>query len=155
YFPTLIYYCDVPAGDELNASIKPHLYAWRESEPEGIARSNAREAGAWHSPVDMGTRPQFAALVAIVTASAVQIYSELGYDPTFEPCLINMWANINPRYGYNRGHVHPNTLWSGVYYVQTPVNCGRILFREPRPQAQMVTPSYPQGSRKSEVWSEV
>jgi uncharacterized protein (TIGR02466 family) len=29
-----------------------------------------------------------------------------------------MWANINPPGGYNRAHTHPNSLWSGVYYVK-------------------------------------
>jgi uncharacterized protein (TIGR02466 family) len=155
YFPTLIYYWDVPIGKVLNASIRPAIYAWRESEPEGIVRSNAKEAGSWHSTVDMAGRAEFAQLAEIIVASAARIYSELGYDPAFEPNLANMWANINPRHGYNRGHIHPNTLWSGVYYVQAPQGCGRIIFREPRPQAQMVMPAYREGTRKPEAWSEV
>ena len=40
-----------------------------------------------------------------------------------------MWANINHKYSYNRFHTHPGSLWSGVYYVQSPPNCGSILFK--------------------------
>ena len=35
-----------------------------------------------------------------------------------EPLLGNMWANINPPGGSNTPHVHPNSLFSGVYYVK-------------------------------------
>jgi uncharacterized protein (TIGR02466 family) len=43
-----------------------------------------------------------------------------------------MWANINPPGGFNRAHIHPNSLWSGVYYVKTPKNCGHLKVRRPK-----------------------
>jgi len=43
----------------------------------------------------------------------------------------NFWININPRGGFNTDHVHPYSIISGVYYVKTPMNSGRIFFQNP------------------------
>lgn len=156
YFPTCIYYQDVEEAAALNAAIKPCIYAWRAENPDGIVRSNVRQAGAWHSPVDMHVREEYRALRERIVAAAQLIFDDLGYDPGYLPMIDNMWASINPRHGFNRGHVHPNVLWSGVYYVQAPPGCGRITFHDPRAQAQMCTPRYtPDQPRKAEAWSEV
>ena len=47
--------------------------------------------------------------------------------------LGNMWANINPTYSYNKTHTHPNSLWSGVYYIKVPKNSGKLFLEDPRP----------------------
>jgi uncharacterized protein (TIGR02466 family) len=44
-----------------------------------------------------------------------------------------MWANINPSYSYNKTHTHPNSLWSGVYYIKVPKNSGKLFLEDPRP----------------------
>ena len=43
----------------------------------------------------------------------------------------NMWININDFRDYNHTHAHPGALFSGVYYVKTPDNCGNIIFDHP------------------------
>ena len=40
----------------------------------------------------------------------------------------NMWININGFKDYNNNHHHPCCLFSGVYYISTPKNCGDIEF---------------------------
>lgn len=45
----------------------------------------------------------------------------------------NMWVNINQNKDFNKIHMHPNSLLSGVFYVKTPKNCGRIVFKNPNP----------------------
>ena len=57
-----------------------------------------------------------------------------------EPYLGNMWANINPPGGSNRAHIHPNSLWSGVYYVKAPQNSGQLKIEDPRSVALMTRP---------------
>ena len=47
----------------------------------------------------------------------------------------NMWVNINGNGDYNEIHNHNpflGTALSGVFYVQTPPNSGRIRFYDPR-----------------------
>lgn len=92
----------------------------------------------------------------MILAYAQQVFSDLGYDPGYDAVFDNFWANINPRRGYKRNHIHPNVLWSGVYYVQAPPNSGRIFFGDPRAQSLVLTPRYvADRPRKPEVWSEV
>ena len=156
HFSTLIYYRDLPDSETLNETIKPHIYAWRSQDQHGIVRSNVKQVGSWHSKLDMHQREEYHALTKQILAAVQNIYDDLGYHPAYEPAWSNMWANINPRYGYNRHHIHPNVLWSGVYYVQAPPDSGRIFFSDPRPQAQHLIPRYaPDTPRKPEVWSEV
>ena len=47
--------------------------------------------------------------------------------------LGNMWANINPTYSYNKTHTHPNSMWSGVYYIKVPKKSGKLFLEDPRP----------------------
>lgn len=42
--------------------------------------------------------------------------------------MSNMWININGYKDYNRNHHHPGSLFSGVYYISTPKDCGNIEF---------------------------
>ena len=44
-----------------------------------------------------------------------------------------MWANINPTYSYNKTHTHPNSMWSGVYYIKVPKKSGKLFLEDPRP----------------------
>jgi uncharacterized protein (TIGR02466 family) len=156
YFPTPIYYRDVPDAQELNERLKVHIYAWQQTDQEGIVRSNVKEVGAWHSPTNMNQREEFRQLTDWVVQTADEVYADLGYDPAWGPVCDNMWANISPRHGFNRYHVHPNVLWSGVYYVQSPPDCGRIFFLDPRPQAGVLIPRYDSSQpRQREMWIEV
>ena len=48
---------------------------------------------------------------------------------------LNFWVNINSPGSYNVVHSHnphAGTILSGVFYVQTPQNCGEIRFYDPR-----------------------
>jgi uncharacterized protein (TIGR02466 family) len=156
YFPTQIYFKDLPDPGALNVHLRERILAWREQDPLGIERSNLRRLDAWHSAVDMHTRSEYDDLTRQIFGAVQQIYDDLGYDPSFEPACDSMWANVNPRYGFNRHHTHPNVLWSGVYYVQAPENCGRIYFTDPRPQAHVLTPRFaPDHPRPREAWNEV
>ncbi len=40
----------------------------------------------------------------------------------------NMWCNINGYKDYNDYHKHPGCLFSGVYYLKTPKDCGDLSF---------------------------
>ena len=48
-----------------------------------------------------------------------------------EQVLSNMWINISLYKDTNRSHNHPGGVISGVYYVKTPDDCGKIVFEHP------------------------
>jgi uncharacterized protein (TIGR02466 family) len=81
----------------------------------------------WHSTTDMHKNPEYQHLVDELHMAQEEIYEDECLDN--EPFLGNMWANINYKDGFNRPHIHPNSLWSGVYYVKTPEKCGHLKIR--------------------------
>ena len=74
---------------------------------------------------------------------------------TQKSVLGNMWANVNYPGGYNRPHLHPNALFSGVYWIKTPMKSGNLMLYDPRPGVQMAMPNRKEGKLPSELWREV
>ena len=97
--------------------------------------------------------PVFQPLVNELFIMIQDIWKEEWLDR--EPVLGNMWANINPPGGYNAPHIHPNSLFSGVYYVKAPKGSGNLVCNEPRAGAQLNMPARKPGKPPKELWREV
>lgn len=155
FFPTPIYYTDLGDAAAINALIKPLIYQGRRDDPVGEIRTNEPNAGGWHSRTKMHQNRDFDALTAHIFEFVHGVFTSEGYDTDFEPTCDSMWANINPRLASNRHHTHPHALWSGVYYVQTPPECGQLYFSDPRSQTQIMPPYYDLQRRPAHTWHEV
>ncbi len=138
-FPTPIYHTQLAAADTLNPRLIEDILAWQAQDPHGIFRSNLPALGGWHSPTDMHLRPSFTEITEEIFELLHGVFLDQGYDDGFEPVCDSMWANINPPGAFNRHHSHPNALWSGVYYVHTPDDCGLLCLTDPRSQAHVLT----------------
>ena len=138
HFPTAIYIADIK-HPTLNQELEKDIVAWSNKD-KGVVRTNIK---GWHSTTDMAELPQFKKLVDMLYACQKTIYDQEHLDS--EPVLGNMWANINPPGGMNRAHQHPNSLWSGVYYVKAPKNSGQLKIDDPRSPAAMVRPNQKKG----------
>jgi uncharacterized protein (TIGR02466 family) len=138
HFPTPIYIADIE-HPTLNQELERDIVAWSNKD-KGITRTNVQ---GWHSPTNMAELPQFKKLVDMLYACQKTIYDQEHLDS--EPVLGNMWANINPPGGMNRAHQHPNSLWSGVYYIKAPKNSGDLKIDDPRSVACMVRPNQKKG----------
>ncbi len=44
---------------------------------------------------------------------------------------LQFWININGQYNYNSLHNHPQSFFSGVYYVKVPKESGNVIFHHP------------------------
>jgi len=137
-FPTPIYIADIK-HPTLNQELERDILAWY-NKGEGITRTNIQ---GWHSTTNMAELPEYKKLVDMLYACQKTIYEQEHLDS--EPVLGNMWANINPPGGMNRAHQHPNSLWSGVYYIKAPKNCGHLKIDDPRSVASMVRPRQKEG----------
>ena len=133
YFPTPIYIADIK-HPTLNQELERDILAW-SNKNKGITRTNIQ---GWHSDTNMNELPEYAKLVDMLYSAQRTIYDQEYYES--EPFLGNMWANINPPGGSNRAHIHPNSLWSGVYYVKAPKNSGQLKIEDPRSVALMSRP---------------
>ena len=133
HFPTPIYIADIK-HPTLNQELERDIIAWSKQD-KGIVRTNVQ---GWHSTTNMHELPQFKKLVDMLYECQRTVYQQEHYES--EPFLGNMWANINPPGGMNRAHQHPNSLWSGVYYIKAPKNCGHLKIDDPRASAAMFRP---------------
>ena len=52
----------------------------------------------------------------------------------------SLWINAQLQQQNHQAHTHPNSLYSGVIYLQVPEHSQRIVFTDPRPQAQVLRP---------------
>ena len=147
HFPTPIYILDIK-DQNLNAQLERDVISWMNQD-KGIKRTNIK---GWHSTTNMHERPEFKRLVDALYEAQKKIYIEEHLES--EPFLGNMWANVNPPGGMNRAHQHPNSLWSGVYYIKAEKNSGHLKIDDPRAAASMVRPRQKSGKAPSRLWRE-
>ena len=146
-FPTPVYIADIK-HPTLNQELERDIVAWSKQD-EGMTRTNIK---GWHSTTNMHELPQFKKLVNMLYDCQKTIYEQEYYES--EPFLGNMWANINPPGGSNRAHQHPNSLWSGVYWIKTPKNCGQLKIDDPRSVACMTRPRQKDTKKPDRLWRE-
>ena len=128
-FPTPVYIKDLPQAKELNEHLFKHIKEWYREDPKGQVKTNS--GFGWHSATDMNNKKEFDPLTSELFKMAKECNKDYGVKP--ELGLGNMWCNINPTYSYNKTHTHPNSLWSGVYYVKAPKDSGNLFLEDPRP----------------------
>ena len=145
FFPTNIYGYDTQLDNNFLAN---EIVAWSKKN-SGVKKTNVN---GWHSETNMHEIPQFKSLVDELFKMQHQIFKEEWLDR--EPRLGNMWANINYQGGYNRPHIHPNSLFSGVYYVHAQPNSGKLVCNDPRPGIQTVMPVRKPGLPPKHLWRE-
>ena len=125
FFSVPIFYFDLDNSNEINLKLKNLIFDWKDKD-KGVERSNVL---GWHSKDDMHTKNHYKFFMDEINNIQSEMHLTEEYANNTELRVENMWANINQKYSYNRFHTHPGSLWSGVYYVQSPPNCGSILFK--------------------------
>ena len=145
FFPTIIYGNDIQLDNNFLAN---EIVNWSKQN-KGIQKTNVN---GWHSETNMHELPQFKPLVDELFKMTTEVFKEEWLDR--QPRLGNMWANINYQGGYNRPHIHPNSLFSGVYYVHAQPNSGKLVCNDPRPGIQTVMPVRKPGQPPKHLWRE-
>ena len=146
FFPTTIYGHDTQLDNNFLAN---EIVAWSKQN-KGVQKTNVN---GWHSETNMHELPQFKPLVDELFKMVSEVFNEEWVDR--QPRLGNMWANINYQGGYNKPHIHPNSLFSGVHYIKAPENSGDLICNEPRAGAQLNMPTRKKGRPPKELWREV
>lgn len=150
-FPTLIGQLRVPDPELMNQDLRALVLA-EEAEYASLGRSNV---GGWHSRPDFLTKPHPAisglntwlkwALRRVIDASAG--------PNTFQGTLsLSAWVTVCRSGAYHAPHSHPDSAWSGVYYVDPGSRApnqrlsGVLEFLDPRAGVDAVTaPGDPYG----------
>ena len=149
HFPTPVYIQEVSNAVELNQYLEQKITQWSQQN-KGVLKTNA---GGWHSTTDMNRKEEYNVLTKELFAMQYEIFKKEFL--TQKPVLGNMWANINYPGNFNRPHLHPNSLFSGVYWVKAPEKSGNLMLYEPRPGVHTTMPSRKEGKLPPELWREV
>ena len=150
HFPTPVYIQEVPNAVELNHHLEKNILQWQKEDPKGVSKTNVN---GWHSQTDMNRKEEYNTLTKELFAMQDSIFAKEFL--TQKPVLGNMWANINYKGGFNRPHLHPNSLFSGVYWIKAPENSGDLMLYEPRAGAQCTMPNRKEGKLPPQLWKEV
>ena len=145
FFPTHVYGKDVQLD---NNKLAQDIINW-SNQDKGVEKTNYK---GWHSTTDMGDKPEYQLLVTELLRMQKEIYDNEHIDRYAR--LGNMWANINPPGGMNMPHLHPNALFSGVYYVKSQPQSGRLKIYDPRPGIQTNMPIRKPGNPGKDLWRE-
>jgi len=149
HFPTPVYIQEVSNAVELNQYLEQKILQWSQQD-KGVSKTNA---GGWHSTTDMNRKEEYNVLTKELFAMQYEIFKKELLAQ--KPVLGNMWANINYPGNFNRPHLHPNSLFSGVYWVKAPEKSGDLMLYEPRQGAQCTMPNRKEGKLPPELWREV
>ena len=127
-FPTPIWDADLGINNK-------ELYDWckqfREIDANGVAKANKN---GWHSKDILleehlhvsPVKDLFSAIMEM-TNQATSDYNYKNTNPIIK--IANSWININDtKECYTETHVHPGSVFSGVYYVKCTEDSGLIKF---------------------------
>ena len=149
HFPTPVYIQEVSNAVELNQYLEQKILQWSQQN-KGVSKTNA---GGWHSTTDMNRKEEYNVLTKELFNMQEEIFKKELLAQ--KPVLGNMWANINYPGNFNRPHLHPNALFSGVYWIKAPEKSGDLMLYEPRQGAQCTMPNRKEGKLPPELWREV
>jgi uncharacterized protein (TIGR02466 family) len=95
---------------------------------------------------NLNTLPEFQELVTLIDTEVKTYFDlELGLSSN-DVYMSCMWANVQIDGCRHHAHIHPNSFFSGVLYLEIPVSNtvdpGIIFFVDPRPAKQMQHPNY-------------
>jgi uncharacterized protein (TIGR02466 family) len=121
-----------------NLELSNWAYSLQKSYP-GVYKSNK---GGWQCAELADPPDSYTSLKEAVNDILVDVHSSMGLKQEYKSFITESWLNINPPQSYNAKHLHPRSLFSGVYYISVPEgDCGNIIF-ERDPLMLSYLPSY-------------
>ena len=145
-FPTNVYIFDNVLEPEYIDSMKEDILKRTDT-------SFQEKGGQDEDSGDLQLRPKYKALANAVKDGTKYVLDNLSYEYD-DFAITGMWSTILTQRSIHRPHTHSNNMWSGVYYVQSDKDANaRIHFYDPRPQADVITPTLKKLTREnSHVW---
>ena len=121
-FPVSIHEFSVDGFGDIKSELIDYAYDLKDQDPDGNKISNV---GGWQSK-GFNVRNEDV-LQNFLGRSITQIQNiRCGVEIN-----IYAWVNINQTTNYNMKHNHPWSDLSGVLWIKTPDNCGKLTFESP------------------------
>lgn len=154
WFPTLIYAERLLSrgGTAFNAELLRECFQIRDYDRAGVRWSQKSYPGGYTSYGSMDQLHRFSSTFDQLRTHIdrhVRAYARaLDWDLR-GGCLemSDCWINIMPRGCAHSFHIHPQSVVSGTYYVQTPRGCSGLKFEDPRLSRLMAAPPRKAGGK--------
>ncbi len=145
-FPTTIYYAPLKKDwKRLNSELLLESNKFAEIDEAGEKWSRKNYPGGYTSYGSISSLHQvsstFTELEKNLNKHVAEFVKSLEMDINpKELKMTSCWINIMPAQVVHGYHLHPLSVISGTYYVQTPKNCSAIKFEDPRIMSFMASP---------------
>ncbi len=123
-------------GEDQLCEWSERILALERCDAGGLTLTNQ---GGWHSQTNLLADPGLTRLFLWIASCSQQAMDNFGWDmDKATPCFNNAWAMVNREGDSVRAHLHPNSLFSGVFYLTAPEGSGALAFLDPRAGAQVL-----------------
>jgi uncharacterized protein (TIGR02466 family) len=128
WWPTPIYHLDIHPSIIDNSVLEQEIKQHQEIDP-GRQRSN--RGGYQSNDVDVTSYPELTKLKNIVESCFSSCFNDWKITNHENHRITNIWININKFGDSNLSHIHPQSLFSAVYYVKTNSSHPPLCFESP------------------------
>jgi hypothetical protein len=135
YFPTAIYQIDKPEFLEPVSKVAEEALAKIRTEKE------LNEIYPVHMTGNLFDIPEIIPFQYYVGGTAYNILNEQGYNlENFETFFSEMWCQEHYKHSAMEQHTHgAGSQIVGFYFLETPENCSKVIFHDPRPAKPMIS----------------
>jgi len=97
-----------------------------KSKKAGVIKSNKE---GWQC-ADIENPPKaYLTLIESINNILIDVHKTMGLKVEYPSYVKDSWLNVNPPGSYNLRHLHPRSVFSGVYYPKVPKGeCGDLIF---------------------------
>jgi uncharacterized protein (TIGR02466 family) len=113
-----------------NEKIKEFAYFKKNNNQQEIVQKS--NFGGWQSKnLNKGEEKEIDKLVEIILKESLEFIKIYSLHEKYNLYFDNIWININKKGDCNVPHIHANSFISGVYYVDSNIDSGNIVFENP------------------------
>lgn len=141
-FPTIVQTTDIENADALNVRLLEGVAGLQQQIPNTKPDDWACTVyTTLHSDIDLFAIDPFSE-VKDLALREVSRYADTMHmhAPPANLRVLDAWINV-----YNAGdsqemHIHQNSVFSGIYYIQAPEGCASVMFRSPEADTMIDPP---------------
>jgi len=154
-FATRLYRADLGGAEigRLNAALARACHAIADDDEAGQAWSHDNGYAGYTSYASLNDLvwrdPDFADLAARIDPHVAALAKACEFDlGGGRIALDSLWINVLAPGGAHSGHIHPNSVISGTYYVDVPEGASALKLEDPRLPLMMAAPPRKQRARR-------
>ncbi len=129
-FPTIVQTTDFDDSAALNEKLAAGVAALRKKIPN-------TKPDDWigsvyttlHADIELLNIEPFSALKPLILGEISRYAETLHIQAPIEYLrILDAWLNVYDRNSSQDGHIHQNSVFSGIYYIKAPADCSSVIF---------------------------